>query len=143
MFSAWAAIALLLSSADAYAACLDPDDLNAYWYPSVEEELASAAAVVIGTVIDVVAVPDEKPDFISAYLYTIHIEETLHGDVPDQITVRSLNDSGRYWMNDGETHLLFLNRRDSFFSASPCGNSGIADEAQNVLRELHDLLAGQ
>ena len=50
------------------------------------------------------------------------------------------NDTGGYRPFEGETHLLFLRKRDGYFFASPCGNSMQVAESEKVIRGLRLLL---
>ena len=124
------------------AVCLDPADPSKYYYPSLEEEMVSANAVVVGTITNVEALSEDPsdPGGWTAFIYKVKINECLLGNVSNELLMRAENDSGGYRVNLGETHLLFLKKREGIYSADPCGNSIQLPEGNTVLDRIRELL---
>jgi hypothetical protein len=144
-FLALASCVVVMSRA--YAVCLDPKDPNlaTYYYPSLEDEVTSAYAIVVGNVIRVDPLREDlaDPDGWTAFTYTFRVTQQLRGSVPLEIVLRAENDSGGYRMDENETHLLFLEKRDEFYHVSPCGNSTKLPKGYPILERLKTMLVGQ
>lgn len=82
----------------------------------------------------------DDPEGVSAYLYTLRVNDVLRGKIAGTIQLYEGNDSGRApfdWVA-GREYLLFL-----FYAASEksweldgCGNSGPISEAKTALSEI-------
>ena len=124
------------------AVCLDPRDPSKYFQPTLEQELASANAIVVGTVLSAKGLNEDKtdPGGWTSFIYTFEVSQLLLGNVPMSIELSATNDSGGYRMSVGETHLLFLSKRDTRLSVNPCGNSTALPKGQAVFEQLQSLL---
>ena len=122
------------------AVCLDPKtDLSGYHIP-LNEEIDSSPFIAIGKVVAENRLNDgpDGPDWIVATVYSVRIERVLKGRLPSSIKVRTENDSGRYVMDVGETHVLFLSplptKRGDGYLADSCGNSSALPKGESVVK---------
>jgi hypothetical protein len=131
-------------SLGANAACLDPKDPSKTFRPTLEQETRSADAIVVGTVVKVVPLSEDRsdPQGYTAFLYTVRVDEQLRGSLPAEIQVRAENDSGGYRMAILESHLLFLTTRGPFKIANACGNSVRLQGDKSAVNRVKALLAG-
>jgi hypothetical protein len=121
----------VLGSKTGFAACL----LGDY---SVEAELNRSTAVVLGTVIAERATAGTK-NLLEGVIYTVRVDETLHGDAAKTLELFSENSSGRFPMEKGKTYILFLYRELNRFAVDNCGNSGLITEKKAVLTSVRQL----
>ncbi len=128
----------------AYAVCLDPKTLVSGYKVALGDEIQTSAAIVVGEVIKVHTLSEDlaDPQGITAYIYTVRVLKRLKGTVPAVVRVRSENDSGRYRMNVGEKHLLFLTSKGQYFAADSCGNSSTMSRGQATLIQVNQALSG-
>jgi hypothetical protein len=130
----------------ALAVCLDPETLVSNYHVPLEQEVRTAAAIIIGEVVDVNRIHDDPsyPDYYSASIFTVRVIRQLKGDLPKTLKLRTENDSGRYDMAVGETHLLFLTRlneyHEDFYSADSCGSSSLLPGGNHALEMTEHLL---
>ena len=134
-----------LGASEARSVCLDSNDptLTKYYYPTLEQEMESTEAVIVGTVEKVVGLTEDEsdPEGYTAFLYTVRVTETIHGKIPAEVILRADNDSGAYRVEEGESHLFFLKMKGEYFSADPCGNSAEMPRAAAVIDELKAILS--
>src|ERR1035438_8855745 len=77
------AFALAALSPAAMALCLDPSDptTTKYYHLTVEEEVRSSAAVIVGTVLKVLGLVEDlsDPEGYTAFIYTVKVTRHLKG----------------------------------------------------------------
>jgi hypothetical protein len=105
---------------------------------SVEREYHKSAGVFIGRVIAGRAVPESK-DYLEGTVYSVRVEEVLHGEVPDTVEVFSENTSGRFPMDVESRYLLFVYRNLGRVMVDNCGNSGPLSSTTEVLKAVRRL----
>ena len=107
------------------AVCLNPENLDKYYKPTIAEEIHSSDIIVVGTVKKVNSLSENSndPDGWTAFLYTVEISEAFKGQVGGTITIRAENDSGGYRPRTGTRHIYFLKKRGKDFIADPRGNT--------------------
>ena len=135
-------LALFLFCAQlAQAACLDPQTLVSGYKIPLKTEVDSSG-IVVGKVIKKLDLHEDKsdPEDITATLYTIRVQQTLKGTINKTIKIKSENDSGRYYMDIGEEHLLFLSGNDKYFYVNSCGNSSKLPEGNSTLKTVKEYL---
>jgi len=137
-------IATVVAS-NAQALCLDRRDLDRYHRPSLEQEIKTADAIVVGTVLHVQRLNEDKtdPEGWTSFIYTVRVKKILRGNTPPDIALSASNDSGGYRMSVGETHLLFLARRGTYFAVDPCGNSRDLHKDQTIVHRVTSVLQGK
>jgi hypothetical protein len=130
---------------NAQALCLGHRDLDTYYRPSLEQEIKTADAIVVGAVVHVQRLNEEKtdPEGWTSFIYTVRVKKTLRGDTPPEIALSASNDSGGYRMSVGETHLLFLARRGAYFAVDPCGNSRDLHKDRTIVHRVMSVLHGK
>ena len=138
-------VALLVAAIaplNAHAVCLDPRDLSAYYYPTLEQEVKISDAIVVGTVVHVQGLNEDKtdPDGWTSFIYSIRVTQVLRGHTPLDIVLKAPNDTGGYRMAADESHLLFLSKRGTFFIVDPCGNSRNLRKDQAVVDRVKSVL---
>lgn len=142
-----ALIVLAGCSAHATAACLDPRDPTGtrYYYPSLEDETKSSAAIVVAQVVHAEPLNEDRsdPEGWTAFIYTLQIAQVLKGKIQSTFTLRVENDSGGYRMREGETHLLFLSRSAAGLGVDPCGNSAEMPRGEGTYNRVRAIVAGQ
>jgi hypothetical protein len=128
-------IAVLLSGPRAMAFCYEPQPRL------VCAEYFNSKAVVKATLLRGRAIHDKgDPEGILAHIYTLTVNEALHGQTPGEIQVYDGNDSGRVtfdWIR-GKDYLLFLDYVpfEHAWAVDGCGNSGPLAKAQRALAEI-------
>jgi hypothetical protein len=147
--AAFALVAALVESSAVQAVCLDPKTFVSNYHVPLADELTSSYSIIVGNVVKerrVVPKPAE-PDFFVATIYTVHVVRTLKGQVAHTVTLRTENDSGRYPMSTGETHLLFLTKLESGLGADyyvdSCGSSTTLPKGIATLQEVEARLSGK
>jgi hypothetical protein len=125
----------------AQAVCLDPQTLVSGYKIPLKTEVASSG-IVLGKVIKKLDLHEDKadPEDITATLYTIRVQQTLKGINKKTIQIKSQNDSGRYYMDIGEEHLLFLSGNDKYLYVDSCGNSSKLPEGNSTLKTVKEYL---
>ena len=112
--------------------------------PSLEEQVVSMDAIVVGTVREV---DGDMP----AYDLTVEVDEYLTGSGPDIITIRAGSLGGCSAFNSdaiGKTHLLFLSRDEAGrFRTGSCDGSHRVydmerDYMETVFEQIRQLAAG-
>jgi len=101
-----AAAALLVSAAPAHALCVYRGDL--YGQSTLQGELAESRRVVKATVIDERPMQPWGEDGEVGSLYTLRVEQTFKGAPTPTIAVFTERNSGGFYLDTGETYLLFL-----------------------------------
>jgi hypothetical protein len=139
---AGALIGAMAATRTAHALCLDPNTLVSGYKMKLADEVASTALIVVGRVTEQRPLFEDPtdPDSITAYIYTVQVLRRLKGTAPHTVELRTDNDSGRYPMNVGEAHLLFLTRQDAYLMADSCGNSTLLPHGNSVLARVEALL---
>jgi hypothetical protein len=133
-----ALVSLLGAAPVAHAVCLDPKTFISGYHLPLNEEIRSTRAIVIGKVTKSQYLQEDPtdPEGITAYIYTVQILQRLKGRVPRIVNVRNENDSGRYAMDVGEKHLLFLSTQGEHFLVDSCGNSSPLPQGDAVLKRV-------
>ena len=126
----------------AFAVCLDPNDPSKYYYPTLDEEITTSDAIVIGTVTKVKPLREDPsdPEGWTAFIYTFNVTELLRGKVPTELKLRAENDSGGYRMNLDEEHLLFLHKHKEYYYVDSCGKSTELPKGNKLLDQLGSIL---
>lgn len=126
----------------ASAVCLDPETSVSGYRVPLDKEIQSTKQIVIGEVIKSRYLQEDltDPDGITAYIYTVKVLRQLKGKILEVIELRSENDSGRYEMQVGERHLLFLSKEGQYYKIDSCGNSSLLILAYDVLEEIERIL---
>jgi len=101
-----AAAALLVSAAPAHALCVYRGDL--YGQSTLQGELEESLRVVKATVIDERLMQPWGEDGEAGSLYTLRVEQTFKGNTARTITYFTERNSGGFYLDKGETYLLFL-----------------------------------
>ena len=129
----------------AYAVCLDPKTRMSGYQVPLNKEIQSINVIAIGTVTKEQPLHEDSsdPEGITAYIYTVEILRQLKGRLPQVIDMRTENDSGRYSMEVGERHLLFLSKEGQNFIADSCGNSSVLPAGNATLKKVQSRLAGR
>jgi hypothetical protein len=123
------------------AVCLYPDkDLSGYRIP-LDREIDSSPHIAIGKVVSEKQLTGPGgPEWFAATIYSVRVEAVLKGRLHGSITLRIENDSGRYAMDVGERHILFLQplppKRGAGYSADSCGNSSLLPEGEPVVQAV-------
>ncbi len=140
-----ALVSLAAAIPAAYAVCLDPKTLVSGYRVPLNEEIQSTKVIAIGTVTKEQPLHEDSsdPEGIAAYIYTVEILRQLKGRLPQVIDMRTENDSGRYSMEVGERHLLFLSKEGQYFIADSCGNSSVLPAGNATLKKVEATLAGR
>jgi hypothetical protein len=140
-------VAALLSPSLAGAVCLDPrTDISGYHVP-LDEEIRESTAIAVGTVVGEKKLNDgpDGPEWIVATISTVRIQKVLKGHLPEQVNVRTENDSGRYSMDIGEAHLLFLRplppNLGAGYWADSCGSSSRLPKGDAVVKQVEARLS--
>jgi hypothetical protein len=139
----WLAFVLVaVVTLNAQAACLDPRDLSTYYYPTLEQEVNTSDAIVVGTVVHERGLNEDKtdPKGWTSFIYKVRVTQVLRGHTPTDVVLKASNDTGGYRMSTGQTHLLFLSRRGTFFTVDPCGNSKDLRKGETVIERVKSLL---
>ena len=121
-----------------HAVCLDPKtDISGYHIP-LNEEVRSSAAIAVGKVTQARNLREDAsdPQGATATVYSVEISRQLKGRLPRSVELRSENDSGRYWMEKGETHILFFRHQKPPLSIDSCGNSSVLPKGDGTLKAV-------
>jgi hypothetical protein len=82
----------------------------------------------------------DGPDYVVATIYSVRVEKVLKGRLPSLVKLRTENDSGRYTMGIGETHILFLQplapNLGAGYSADSCGSSSRLPKGETVVKQV-------
>jgi hypothetical protein len=105
---------------------------------SVDREYHKSSGVLIGRVIASRAVPESK-EYLEGTVYSVRVEEALHGELPDTVEVFSENTSGRFPMDVGTRYLLFVYTNLGRTMVDNCGNSGPVASTTEVLKRVRRL----
>lgn len=107
---------------------------------SVSAEFSRSELVVTGTVISERTVSGtDMPDFIGGTYYVVKVRESFRGPARNRVEIFSENSSGRFPLQKGTLHILFLYSQDGSLSADNCGNSGRVNEKSEVLDAVRRL----
>ena len=128
----------------ANAVCLDPETLISGYQIPINDEILASEVIVIGEVIRSTYLQKDPSDLngITTSVYTVQVSSRIKGSLPDVIELKSENDSGKYWMEVGERHLLFLCIEGIYYKVDSCGNSTPLPKGNDVLRRVEVMLAG-
>ena len=106
----------------------------------LNEEVDSTPLIAIGKVVAEKTLNDgpDGPEWIVATVYSVRVEKVLKGSLPSSIKLRTENDSGRYVMDVGERHILFLRplppELGAGYWANSCGNSAAFPKGASVVK---------
>jgi len=130
-------------SHSASAVCLDPVTFSPGFHVQLVEEVRLTQFIVIGKVISCKVLQEDvsDPRGVTAYLWHLKVIRELKGRSSRNIIIRVENDSARYPLAVGEEHLLFLSRKDKYFSVNSCGNSSSILKERSMLRQVEVELA--
>jgi hypothetical protein len=134
------AIFILLTTRLGMAVCSRPQPRM------VCAEYFAKSVVLIATLekTDILRSPDD-PEGVEAFLYTLHADRALHGEISPNFQVRDENTSSRStfdWI-EGKKYLLFLSysQGEHAWWLDGCGNSGPLDRSQSVLARIRHIKA--
>jgi hypothetical protein len=127
----WSLVAVLVLAPVAAAAfCEDPETGVSGYHVPLEVETKGSVAIVLGEVIQERRINDDPsdPESFLFTIYTVRLTKALKGSAPEVFTLYSTNDSARYSMTAGETHLLFIKAwrykvPGADYRIDSCGNS--------------------
>lgn len=105
-------------------------------------EYFASRVVVEATLLKTRTVRDKAdPEGVEAFVYTLHAERVLRGDIAAQFQIYEGNDSGRatFEWKAGRNYLLFLFYSDhaDLWALDGCGNSGPLGSAKAVLTQIY------
>ena len=106
---------------------------------SVEREYNKSSGVLIGRVIGSRAVPESR-GYLEGTVYSVRVEESLHGELPDTVEVFSENTSGRFPLDLGTRYLLFVYTNLGRTMIDNCGNSGPVSSTTEGLKRVRRLM---
>jgi hypothetical protein len=131
-------IGITLITRLAHAACLDPNTLKSGYKLSLNDEIVSSEAIIIGEILKEEHLFEDLSDAegITTSIYTVQVKRQLKGQVSSAINIRVENDSGRYPMAVGEEHLLFLTRQGENYVVNSCGNSSRLPGGNEMLEQI-------
>ncbi|QNK01301.1 hypothetical protein [Dyella telluris] len=121
-----------------------------YRSPSVPAEFNAAAFVVTGRVLSQrnISTPDD-PEGFEWTVYTVEVLEAFKGRPQRTIRLASENSSARFYMDTGETYLVFVSRlpkvvmagkeRLPVYFVDNCGNSASARDAGVTVKAVRAL----
>ena len=136
------AIAILMPGVAA-AVCVDPRNPGTSGYqPPLDEEIRTSAAIAVVKVVAIRKVHDvpNDPETVLAMIYSARVDKVLKGRLAPVITLRAENDSGRYAMDVGERHVVFLDRLGAVpgggFGVNSCGSSSMLPAGEEIVRRV-------
>jgi hypothetical protein len=137
------ALVALAAALPAAAVCLDPKTFISGYHLPLNDEVRSTRLIAIGKITKEMALQEDPNDAdgITAHIYTVQISRQLKGHLPKIFKIRIENDSGRYLMDVGEEHLLFLAKEDKYFRVDSCGNSSVLPRGNAMLKQVEAKLA--
>jgi hypothetical protein len=101
----------------------------------VEQEMKDAQVIIIGTVTSTRPVP-QAWDSLDGTDYVLHIDQKVKGKQTGEITVFSEHSEDGFNLEAGKQYLLFLNNNYQHWIVNKCGNSGLLDEENNVVKKM-------
>lgn len=105
-------------------------------------EFFSSPLIVQATLAQTESLHDkDDPEGISAYVYTLQVNQVIRGRAAGRLRVYEENDSGRAtfdWVR-GQRYLLFLSPSNGSWSLDGCGNSGPLSKAAIALADIAKL----
>lgn len=136
------AAVVMLHSSVASAVCFYPGTSRSGYRIPIAAETRTSRAIVVGRVVAEKGLTEDAsdPDGFTAFMYTFEVLRQLKGKLSGRITLKAQNDSGGYRMAVGEQHLLFLEKKGSYFEADACGNSSELPEGSVTLQRVEALL---
>ncbi|WP_130621060.1 hypothetical protein [Dyella amyloliquefaciens] len=146
------ALAMVTASPASYATCWESGEgpTAVYRHPTVAGEFKEATSVITGRVTAErhISEPDD-PEGYAWTIYTVQVLETFKGTPLRAIQLLSENTSARFWMDTGNTYLLFVSHASAVEMAGQerlpmdyidnCGNSAVARDAANSLKTVRGL----
>ena len=135
-------VGAILAPGPAGAVCLDPKTDKSGYHLPLNEEITSSTAIAVGKVVAEQKLSDgpDGPDYVVATIYSVRVEKVLKGSLPSLFKLRTENDSGRYAMDLGETHILFLRplapNLGAGYWADSCGSSSQLPKGETVVRQV-------
>lgn len=138
-----ALLGLCAGTGTSQAVCFDPKTYVSGYKVPLEEEIRSTKFIVIGKVSDERYLQKDPadPEGITAYIYTISVQRCIKGTLPKTVLLKTENDSGRYPMEVGEQHILFLERQGEYVQADSCGNSSPLPAGNDVVTQVEAFMA--
>lgn len=138
--SRYSILLMTIAVASASAVCLDPKTgLSGYRKP-LSEEVSSTEFIAIGKITKEGPIQGGHDDTDPYINYKVMITRQLKTSLPKVIIVKMELNSGRYVMNVGEEHLLFLTKEKDHFFVSSCGNSSVLPGGNSVLKKVEEQL---
>jgi hypothetical protein len=145
-------LAMLMMSPASCATCWESGEgaTAVYRNPSVPAEFKSAVLVITGRVTDArnISEPDD-PDGYAWTVYTVQVLQTFKGSPPRTIRLLSENSSARFYMDTGQTYLLFVSHSPVAEMAGQerlptdyiddCGNSALVKDAKSAVDKVKEL----
>lgn len=145
-------LALITISSVCNATCWESrEGPNAvYRNPSVPAEFKDAGFVVTGRVLSQrnISTPDD-PESFEWTVYTVKVLESFKGKPQRTIHLVSENSSARFYMDTGESYLLFVNQFPTVVIAGKerlpvdfvdnCGNSALLKDAEPAVKAVRAL----
>jgi len=128
------------------AVCLDPKTWISGYRKPFEEELKESIAIVVAKVVSERKVFEDPEDSETySVIFTLHTEQVLKGNPLQDFKLRMELDSGRYGLQVGEKHLLFITKwpwkvRGAHYVISACGNSARFPEAEETAARVAEAL---
>jgi hypothetical protein len=130
----------------ANAVCLDPKTWVSGYRKPFQEELKESIAIVVANVVSERKVFEdpEDPETYSV-IFTMHTEQVLKGNPLKDFKLRMELDSGRYSLQVGEKHLLFITKwpwkvQGADYAISACGNSTRLPEGERTAVRVAEVL---
>jgi hypothetical protein len=133
----------LAAELSATAVCLDPKTgVSGYRIP-FKEEISSINYIAIGKITKKGSIQNsevDREDTDPYIIYTIEITRQLKNNLPKVISIKVELNSGRYVMDVGEEHLLFLTKKKDYFFVNSCGNSSSLPRGNSALKQVEEQL---
>ena len=145
-------LAMIAISSVCSATCWESGDGSTAVYrnPSVADEFKDAAFVVTGRVLSErnISSPDD-PEGFEWTVYTVKVLETFKGKPQRTIHLVSENSSARFYMDTGESYLMFVRQSPAVVMAGQerlptdyvdnCGNSALIKDAEPAVKAVRAL----
>ena len=120
-------LACLFYATASFAACAN--------LTPVEQEMKDVQMIIIGTVTSSRPVP-QAWDSLDGTDYVLHIDQKVKGKATGEITVFAERTEDGMNLEPGKRYLLFLNNNYQHWIVNKCGNSGLLDEEDKVVKQM-------
>ena len=109
-------------------------------FPSLDRELWSSSAVVIGQVMSGRYSPKSPGgNWVDGTTFQLAVREVIQGSTAKKLTLFSENSSGRFPMQIGAEYLVFASPCDGQLYVNGRGNSGPVAEKVEVIAKLRTM----